>query len=885
MTSGELTASIEGWPPSPEPAALADGLARILGVEVRPWWGTPEVAALSQFRSTLSPDDVAVICAAAAPGASRPALAEALIAAEAAGLDVAWAGLARNGFEDIRRETPLIVAATDRREEVRELLATGTASLLFDPAILAAKRATRPVRVCVASYEVVGPTKNGGIGTANTSLAEALAVNGHEVTLLYTGWQALTDEGRRRWRRHYERRGIEFRELGDEIKLEVDTPHFNQGRAYEVYRWLKRRSRNNSWDVVHLPECQGHGYYALLAHRQGLAFPDSTFVVGVHSPTRWVYEANRWTLESAHRLADDFMERRCVELADVVVSPSAYLLAWMELKGWALPERRFVQQYATSGAVSAVSVASEEDDLDSILPEGPGTRAARELGYSYKPNGPLHAAPPTDAVAVEEIVFFGRLETRKGLAIFCDALDILAEDPELAGLRVTFMGSETRVGGVPAGEYLRARGRRWPWSWRVDGDRNQLEAVAYIREPARLAIMPSPVDNSPNTVLEALGLGIPFITSRGGGIPELIEPLDHEAATFDPAEPRLAGASLGAAIRRAIAGGGPVRPRFAVNPEANQRVHVLWHERIAASLPRPGQDAEQIQPAQLSVCLAADGSSEELLQRLARSLEDQEPKAGQMVIALPGAPAAEWHDDARPRLHERGWQIVEGELERLDSIAAAAASGEWLVLCEPYVVARPGMLAGLLAAASRTGADLVTSAASYTRAEVDDPGWRGDVPLGASSVVGIFYDCFGVGGCLIRRQVFESLGGFAMDGPPAVRRRDLLCRAALAGVRATVVPEPLLDCDREAAERIALSPDEIQLRALEAYRKALPSELADLPDVALSLSLMPPVPVPDAGESERVRMLEESLQAITRSHSWRMTRFLRQGMDRLRRLR
>jgi len=43
-------------------------------------------------------------------------------------------------------------------------------------------KTARPLRVCVASFDFVGPVKNGGVGTAFTSLAEALARAGHEVT-------------------------------------------------------------------------------------------------------------------------------------------------------------------------------------------------------------------------------------------------------------------------------------------------------------------------------------------------------------------------------------------------------------------------------------------------------------------------------------------------------------------------------------------------------------------------------------------------------------------------------------------------------------------------------------------------------------------------------
>ena len=40
-------------------------------------------------------------------------------------------------------------------------------------------------RVCIASPDISGPIKNGGIGSAYKALAMALARGGHEVTILY----------------------------------------------------------------------------------------------------------------------------------------------------------------------------------------------------------------------------------------------------------------------------------------------------------------------------------------------------------------------------------------------------------------------------------------------------------------------------------------------------------------------------------------------------------------------------------------------------------------------------------------------------------------------------------------------------------------------------
>lgn len=50
----------------------------------------------------------------------------------------------------------------------------------------------------------------------------------------------------------------------------------------------------------------------------------------------------------------------------------------------------------------------------------------------------------------------------------------------------------------------------------------------------------SPVDNSPNTVLECLSYGIRFVASNTGGIPELVHPDDRAHVLFDPYPDSLA---------------------------------------------------------------------------------------------------------------------------------------------------------------------------------------------------------------------------------------------------------------------------------------------------------------------------------------------------------
>ena len=70
------------------------------------------------------------------------------------------------------------------------------------------RRAAEPLRICIASYEFVGPTSTGGIGTAYTSLAEALAKAGHEVTVLLPGCGTRGRASFSHWEDHYARRGF-----------------------------------------------------------------------------------------------------------------------------------------------------------------------------------------------------------------------------------------------------------------------------------------------------------------------------------------------------------------------------------------------------------------------------------------------------------------------------------------------------------------------------------------------------------------------------------------------------------------------------------------------------------------------------------------------------
>jgi len=140
-------------------------------------------------------------------------------------------------------------------------------------------------------------------------------------------------------------------------------------------------------------------------------------------------------------------------------------------------------------------------------------------------------------VDVGEIVFFGRLEERKGLQVFCEAIERLVS----AGVElppISFMG---KVGArlnsrpeLPILDYIEEKSKKWGVEIQVHTGFQQKEALTYLMSDSRLAVMPSLIENSSLAVYEAVICGIPFISSNSGGTPELVKEKYHDHVLFDP---------------------------------------------------------------------------------------------------------------------------------------------------------------------------------------------------------------------------------------------------------------------------------------------------------------------------------------------------------------
>jgi glycosyltransferase involved in cell wall biosynthesis len=369
-------------------------------------------------------------------------------------------------------------------------------------------------RVAVVASEVLGMPGIGGPGTADSLLALALARAGHRVELLVAPGRDVVPIAPE-WEQRYSAANVNVRRL-DPARV---RPDFLAPSAAVLAALRDVRP-----DVVIADDWRGLAFAALRARQVGLGFGDTTFVIYAHGPSRLLAEAARKVPDTVARFGEEVAQKICIELADAVISPSAWLLEWMREHRWPVPRAVHVIQNLWQ------SVALDE---------------------------PAPAAAPS--LSVERLAFFGQLREGKGIGIFIDSVRAL--DPALVdGKELLFLGRESKR--WTADRVREALGARLAARARFETGLDRSAAIRELRQAGTLVVLPTLLENSPYSVAECLEHEIPFLASRVGGLPELVSGEDANRVLTEPT-----AAAFSQAIARAFSEGvTPARP--AKTPDA-----------------------------------------------------------------------------------------------------------------------------------------------------------------------------------------------------------------------------------------------------------------------------------------------------------------------------
>ncbi len=371
---------------------------------------------------------------------------------------------------------------------------------------------TRPGRICFVTFELAGLTPSGGIATAVSSLMELLVCAGHEVEAIYCA-NSPADKLVDVWEQYWTHRGVKVRYF----------PRFSEDGSYANQIWFTRSlasyMSDKDYDVIHFDDASGHGVCISQLRASGLEFANTAIVTTTHGSCEWHFEGNAypWQPYIAENTHGTVQQLR---LSDLVIHPSSYMQEWTN------------ERY---------SIVNKQVTVPNVL---------SGMTRSFNQRAPVKQH-------VDEIVFFGRLEFRKGLGTFFQALERLTGNCRKP-FKVKMLG---RIGTNAVFKDIEDRLNTLGIDAEIITHFDSIDAVNYLKTNDCVAVIPSVQDNLPYTVYECAENGVPFFCSAVGGIPSMIDGRDHSRTLI-----ASDGEKLARALEQAILNG--IQPsRLAINPD------------------------------------------------------------------------------------------------------------------------------------------------------------------------------------------------------------------------------------------------------------------------------------------------------------------------------
>jgi len=378
--------------------------------------------------------------------------------------------------------------------------------------------------------EYEGIFRNGGIGTYYHTLSQKLTESGWSVVLLLY----QTEE-------HFAGRPIDnavrhaFSTTEIESVLTLTPQQQQRLRQFKSWQWVEDSSYRSLLFVqalsdrypqaqiyIEFPDLCGVGLHTIRAKRTGCLGTHCTTAVTLHSPQEWLNEADsRFSFEYSDwfRKTCEY-EREAFETADLPFFLSYTLRDRLERHGWNF-DRAIYLPYCFK-----------------ILD--------RDRCPSVPLSIPRHVIP---------IVFFGRLEQRKGLLTFVAALHQLSP-VQRQRLHLIFLGKSVTL-DLPDGrsltsyEYIEQELGQ-DFAYTIETDRYSDEAIALIRSLApAIVCLASPQENLPNTAFEMAQLPVSLVASDTGGFREPLNLVGRTAGVrwFTPGSVEMLARRLGEAMR------------------------------------------------------------------------------------------------------------------------------------------------------------------------------------------------------------------------------------------------------------------------------------------------------------------------------------------------
>ncbi len=615
------------------------------------------------------------------------------------------------------------------------------------------------MRICLVTSELA-PFRGWGVGTSTGELAKALRDAGHEIHLLVDDLPGVRERGGS----VFPGVRIHILERSDFAGALSQYPCECTRRPLTVHRRLAELHARHRFDCIEFNDFFGDAYFALEARRASGAYAGAVTVVHLHSPIFLLRHVNRQPEFDLDIAVITHMETSVLRSADLLISPSRAM----------------------------IDKLSELEGLGEVMRgTGPGPRV-EVIPYAYDRASLTGDEAESTAPGRPEVLFFGRLETRKGPEVLVDAAQRLFEQGLDFGVRIVGEDTDCGPGRRSMREHLRRRiDPRWRDRFEFMENQPRESVVRLIRR-ATACCFPALWDNYPNACLEAMLLGAPVIASAAGGMSEMIE--HGRSGLLVPAGD---AGGLGAAIRAVVSDAeirarigacAAVRARTLCEPAGVADRHI---EALRAARPRESVRVPESGDT-VSVVVPVYNLGETLPLTLA-SIRGQTRPPEEIIVVDDGS-TDERTRGVLQRIDIAGTRVIRQTNRGLPAArnrGIRESRGRWVLPLDADDLLAPAFVERCLEAAARVPeAALVTSHMACFRESPEHPeiafipfGFPGDILPAvniASSAI-----------AMLRRESVVGVGGYD-ETMTAYEDWELYCRMASAGLVAVVIPEPLI---------------------------------------------------------------------------------------------
>ncbi len=386
----------------------------------------------------------------------------------------------------------------------------------------------------LVTSEYEGISRNGGIGSYYRTLSEKLAAeNCYVILLLCQSQEKFGGESNTPALKHIFSTS-EYQQI-----LELQPIHSATLSQFKEWEWVEYENYcalfftqaiisafSNALVYVEFPEMLGLGYRTVQAKRTGILGENCIVAITLHSGQEWLQEAHaryaqpapEWFWQTTH------YEQYSFEHADLAFFLSHFLKNKVEKYGWKTSHALHLP-YCFSVIEQPSETTAVRSDLQRLVDE--------------------------DQIP---LVFFGRLEERKGLLTFLEALQLL-ESSVIEKIHIIFLGKNVELQteglqGLDSQQYIRQKlGDNYHYS--IVTDLFSQEAIQLVNQlRGAIACLTSSQENFPNTALEMGQLPVSLVVSDTGGFRETLNLIGRTAGVhwFIPGDVR----SLAQAVVHAI---------------------------------------------------------------------------------------------------------------------------------------------------------------------------------------------------------------------------------------------------------------------------------------------------------------------------------------------